>query len=241
MSVTEQTPSLYLSLPYACSYLPAQRATTLFVDPHHPISRDLFDDYTRRGFRRSGNLIYRPQCQRCQACVSVRVDARRFRPDRSQRRVWRRNRDIVAVQREAGFRREHFDLYLHYQATRHPDSSMNNPSPGLYADFLLSDFADTRFVEFRAGERLLGVAVVDYLSDGLSAVYTFYDTRERRRGLGTYAILWEIEAARRAGLPWVYLGYWIAGCDKMDYKIRFRPLEAYRQGRWQSIEAAGLA
>lgn len=243
MSVTEQTPSLYLSLPYPCSYLPEQRATTLFIDPHHRVSRALFDEYTRRGFRRSGDLVYRPHCQHCQACVSVRVAARRFRPNRSQRRVWRRNQDLVVVEREAGFQREHFELYLRYQAGRHPGSSMNNPSPGLYADFLLSEFADTRFVEFRrpdGGRRLLAVAVMDRLSDGLSAVYTFYDPRARRRGLGTFAILWEIDAARRAGLDWVYLGYWIAGCDKMDYKVRFRPLERYRDGRWTPLpEAAG--
>jgi arginine-tRNA-protein transferase len=130
---------------------------------------------------------------------------------------------------------EHFDLYLRYQASRHAGGGMDDPDPQKYINFLSGERVDTVFYEMRAADRLLGVAVVDRLSDGLSAVYTFFEPAESPRGLGTYAILWQVEQGRTLGLPWVYLGYWIAESRKMAYKANFRPLEVYRNGCWAEL------
>jgi arginine-tRNA-protein transferase len=236
MSAEQKIPDMYLSLPHACSYLAERMATTLFVDPRQPVAPEIFSVLMRSGFRRSGDLIYRPHCQGCRACISVRIDAGRFQRSRGQARTWRKNQDLVATEVAGEYRDEHFALYRQYQALRHPGGGMDDPDPKKYADFLLSRVADTRLIEFRLGHGgLAAVAAVDVLADGLSAVYTFYDPAQMARGLGTYAILWQVEWARRLGVPWVYLGYWIRECPKMDYKSAFRPLQAYVSGHWERL------
>jgi arginyl-tRNA--protein-N-Asp/Glu arginylyltransferase len=242
MSATEETAQLYLSMPHPCGYLPDRMASTLFIDPHQPVSPVLFDELMRRGFRRSGDLIYTPHCAGCQACVPVRIPVAEFTPNRSQRRTWTRNRDLRVCEREPGFDPDQFALYRRYQAGRHQGSTMDDPDAAKYLDFLISRRATTRFFEFRgpdpadtAKDRLLCVAVVDVLGDGLSAVYTFFAPELSARGLGTYAVLWEIEHARRLGLTWLYLGYWIEESPKMAYKANFRPIQAYRNGRWEPL------
>lgn len=235
MTVRTPSPVLYLSLPHACSYLPGRMATTLFVDPHHPMTPELHARFTRHGFRRSGDLVYRPHCVDCAACLSARIPVADFQPSRGQRRVWKRNADIRVIAREPIFDEEHYALYLRYQEMRHPGSGMGNPSPERYLHFLVGRTVRTLFYELRAGAQLLGVAVVDCLPDALSAVYTFYDPDLTERGLGVYAVLWQIEHARELQLPWVYLGYWIKNSAKMSYKSRFRPLEVYNQGRWSPL------
>lgn len=243
MSLQETTPSLYLSLPHACSYLPGRVATTLFLDPHHPIDAELYGNLSRQGFRRSGDLIYRPHCRDCSACMSVRIPVDRFQSSRGQKRIWRKNQDLRIVAVEPAFNPEHFALFLRYQAQRHPGSGMGNPDPKKYLRFLTCSGEsatghriETKFYELRSNETLLGVAVVDFLPDGLSAVYTFYDPELPDRGLGVYAVLWQIEHARALKLPRVYLGYWIKESPKMAYKANYRPLEIYRDGRWGTLE-----
>jgi len=236
MSAEQKIPDMYLSLPHPCSYLAERMATTLFVDPRQPVAPEIFSVLMRSGFRRSGDLIYRPHCQGCRSCISVRIDAGRFRRSRGQARTWRKNQDLVAAEVPGEYRDEHFALYRQYQAHRHPGGGMDDPDPKKYADFLLSRVADTRLIEFRsAGGKLAAVAAVDVLADGLSAVYTFYDPAQMARGLGTYAILWQVEWARRLQVPWVYLGYWIRECPKMDYKAAFQPLQAYVSGHWERV------
>ena len=241
MSINEKTPSLFLSLPYTCNYLPGNQATTLFVDPGYNVEESTFSHYTQQGFRRSGNLIYRPQCRDCQSCVSVRVPVKEFRPNRSQRRTWLKNQDLDVVLVPGQYDPSHFDLYRRYQASRHPDSSMNNADPALYEEFLFSHFADTHIIEFHAPatqgceSKLIAVAVIDMLPAALSAVYTFFDPDLSTRGLGIYAVLWQMRYAQQVGLDWVYLGYWIENCAKMDYKANFRPLQVYRNRRWQTL------
>lgn len=225
---------IYLSRPHPCDYLPQREARMLFLAPDLELSMADYSHLVAKGFRRSGRLIYRPHCGLCQACVSVRIPVHRFRPDRSQRRCLQRNRDLKLIARPAQFRDEHYDLYLRYLKARHPGGDMAESTPEDYSDFLICSWCDTLFYEFRLRDRLLAVAVVDLLDDGLSAVYTFFDPDHPRRGLGTYAILTEIEAARRMGLDYLYLGYWIAACDKMAYKHRFQPLEYYADGCWLS-------
>ncbi len=235
MTARESEPTFYISMPHACSYLPGRIATTLFVNPQEILDTPTFAELTRHGFRRSGNFVYRPHCHECQACIPVRIPVRRFRPNRSQRRTWNRNRDLTVRRCEAGFKREHFELYLRYQRRRHPGGGMDEGDPERYKKFLLSRHAPTAFYELRRNDTLLAVAVADILPDALSAVYTFYDPNELRRSLGVLAILVEIEQARQLDLSWLYLGYWIEQCQKMNYKRNFEPLQAYRSGVWRTL------
>ncbi len=191
------------------------------------------------GFRRSGRQLYRPHCPDCAGCVSCRMIVAEFRPNRAQRRCLERNRDLEVVVKPAALTDENFGLYQSYLNGRHAGGGMDNPTPESFQQFLISDWCDTRFVEFRARGRLLAVAVVDYLPHSLSAVYTFFDPDERHRGLGTHAILWQIEAARRSRRNYVHLGYWIAGSAKMRYKIRFQPLEGFVANAWVALPEPG--
>lgn len=235
MTSQQRHPDIFLSMPHPCSYLPGKTATTLFIDPRYPLDTEKYSRFTQLGFRRSGDLIYRPHCRDCNACVPVRIPVRRFVPSRSQRRTWQRNADVRVAAHAPAFNPRHFDLYLRYQSLRHPGGGMDDNDPQKYVNFLVSRQVRTTFYEMSAAGRLLGVAVVDHLHDGLSAVYTFFEPDEHARSLGTYAILWQVEQARAAGLPWVYLGYWIAESRKMSYKSKFRPLELYRHGQWSEM------
>lgn len=224
---------LYSTGEHTCSYLPDRPARTVFVDPRYPLDNQQYGLLVQQGMRRSGRYLYRPGCPTCQACKSLRIPVQTFRPNRSQRRCWRRNSDLVVVPREPVLRDEHFQLYLDYLSQRHPGSGMDDPDPERYMEFLVADWAETSFFEIRCGEDLLGVCVTDHLQDGLSAIYTFFDPRYKERSLGTWAILWQIEQARRAEVPYVYLGYWIAECRKMRYKTAFQPCEIYQDSRWK--------
>lgn len=235
MSARVTLPDLFLSLPHPCSYLPGREASTLFVDPRAPLEAQAFALLMRRGFRRSGDLVYRPHCADCKQCVPLRVDVAAFRPNRAQRRARTRNRDLVASWHAAEFSDEHFELYLRYQRNRHPGGGMDDPDPDRYRDFVMGAGVETRFIEFRTPDegRLLCGAVVDPLPDGMSAVYTYFEPGFESRGLGTHAVLWQIEHLRARGLPWLYLGYWVKDSPKMAYKTLFRPAQGYAHGRWR--------
>ncbi len=229
--------SFFATPPHSCSYLPEREAITLFADPAAHPDRRLYSTLSDYGFRRSGRYIYRPACPGCRECVPVRIPVERFRPRRSQRRCTRINADLVVEMRPARFREEEYRLYQRYIEARHPGGGMETDSPEQYMAFLTSDWSETRFVAFREPSgRLLMVAVVDRLERGYSAVYTFYEPTERSRGLGTWAVLWEIELCRREALPWLYLGYWIEDSRKMRYKAEFRPQERFHEGRWRMVE-----
>jgi arginyl-tRNA--protein-N-Asp/Glu arginylyltransferase len=217
---------------HPCSYLQGEEAITLFADPKSRMSRTVYTELSDLGFRRSGNYVYRPHCEGCQACVPVRIPVKRFIPNRQQMRVWRRNQDIDVVACAPDFREEHYALYAEYINNRHSDGDMYPPSVDQYSSFLTAEWGDTVFYEFRHQGRLLGVAVCDRLDNGLSAVYTFYDPAESRRSLGTFAILWQIEETRRQHLYGLYLGYWIKNCQKMNYKIAYRPIELLINNEW---------
>lgn len=239
MTSRHKQPEIFLSMPHACSYLPGRTATSLFLDPRQPLDSRQYAGFMRLGFRRSGDLIYRPHCRECTACIPVRVPVDEFVPNRGQRRVWKRNQDLNVIARPPAYQSEHFALYQRYQAQRHPGGGMDDPDPQKYMNFLGSKHINTVFYEFRRNHELLAVAVTDLLPDGLSAVYTFFAPEEKQRGLGVYALLWQIEHARERGLPWLYLGYWIRECAKMSYKSQYRPLEAFIQGRWLRLENPG--
>jgi len=223
---------VYATHPHRCSYLPERKATTLFVDPLTPIDQALYTRLSTIGFRRSGPHIYRPHCATCQACVPARVPVVDFQMSRAQRRVLRRNEDLVVRRRSAIEEPQGFALYTRYIEQRHADGDMFPPDEAQYRAFLGDALQLTEYIHFYHGEVLLAVAVLDVLLDGLSAIYTFYAPEEARRGLGSYAVLWQIAEARRRQLPYVYLGYWIQDCRKMAYKSDYQPLEMYWDNQW---------
>jgi len=232
-----QTASLhfYATPAEACPYLPERQMVSVFADPRADMDMGLYGRLAQLGFRRSGRHVYRHQCPACQACVPLRVPVVGFKANRNQRRVLRRNADLDVTLVKATPREEHFELYRRYVDTRHAGGGMDDPSPEDYWRFIDSGWADTDLVEFRLQGRLLCVAVCDRLPDGLSAVYTFFDPGAAARSLGTHAVLWQISEARRLGLPYAYLGYWIAESEKMAYKASFRPVQGLREGDWETL------
>ena len=229
------SPGLLASGFHSCAYLTDRTARTVIVDPGFPVTNAVYSDLLRRGMRRSGSHIYAPACPACRACQSLRIPVSTFQPRRRQRRCWQHNADLNATMVSAGFSVEHFSLYSRYLQARHPGDGMEGHGPDDYLEFLVAPWSDTRFVEFRLSGTLVAVAVIDLVEDGFSAVYTFFEPEFPRRGLGTYAILWQIDAACRYGLEYVYLGYWIAESGKMRYKADFSPCEVYRERRWQPL------
>lgn len=228
----------YKTQPHQCGYFNNMKATNVVLDPGLPASASLYGRLLAAGFRRSGDYVYRPDCRHCGACVSLRLPVTEMRFNRSQRRTIKRNVDLQVTRVSMDYYAEHFELYRHYLAKRHPDGPMLAHSRTEYMGFLRSRAMNTGLLEFRLGQRLLAVAVTDYLEDSLSAVYTFYDPEQSARSLGTYAILRQIEEARRLQKKWLYLGYWIHDSGKMRYKSTFMPAEAYVRGGWQRVESA---
>jgi arginyl-tRNA--protein-N-Asp/Glu arginylyltransferase len=222
--------------PHDCSYLPDREATTMFVDPRANVDKKLYSQLTALGFRRSGSHYYRPHCENCNACVPVRLVASDFRPDRNQRRTLAKNTDLECRLVPARFSERYYDLYAYYIEQRHADGDMYPPSRDQFTSFLVDGATDSWFLEMNLDGRLIGLAAVDLLNDGLSAIYTVFDPAYEQRSLGTFAILWQLEEARRRELPHVYLGYWIRECKKMNYKTRFRPIEALQDGHWQVMK-----
>jgi arginine-tRNA-protein transferase len=225
----------YLTSPYACSYLPRRLARSQVATPSQLITRPVYSNLIHLGFRRSGAYVYRPLCDRCRACIPVRVRVDDFAPGRSQRRALARHADLVARRLPLQYEKEHFALYRRYQSLRHPGGGMDQDDSQQYHQFLLESGVSTFLLEFRSEDQLRMVSIVDEVADGLSAVYTFYDTEVRQASFGTYSVLWQIDECRRRGLPYLYLGYWIAQSDKMAYKAKFRPLEQLVDGHWQLL------
>lgn len=218
---------------HACGYWPERQARDLVLDPQDPRLLQFYERALSWGFRRSGDLVYRPHCRGCRACVAVRIPVDDFEPNRSQRRCLARNADVEARVLPAELDEERFALYRRYLKARHPGGGMDDHGAAEFDQFLIGRWSEGRFLEMRAGGRLLAVAVTDIVDDAMSAVYTFYDPDEHVRGLGTLAILRQIEWARRDGRHHLYLGYWISGHDKMDYKRNFSPLEWFDGRAWQ--------
>jgi len=236
-----ETVRLFQTLPHPCGYFAERTAQNLVIDQASPHLAQIYDAALLRGYRRAGSHVYHPHCRRCRACVPARVPADAFRPDRSQRRCLRRNADLELILETPACSDEYFDLYRRYLDLRHAGGGMDNPAADDFTRFLYTPWSPTRFVALRLRGRLVAVAVTDFASCGLSAVYTFFEPAERGRGLGIYAILRQVELARERQLPHVYLSYWIEGHPKMDYKARFRPLELLGPDGWRTFEAAGAA
>jgi arginyl-tRNA--protein-N-Asp/Glu arginylyltransferase len=226
---------VYTTYPHSCSYLEDQEATTLFVDPRQRVDQKLYSNLSQLGFRRSGSHIYRPHCTHCDACIPARIPVDLFERKRGQRRIWKRNQDLM-VQATDDMRDDAaFELYHNYIESRHSDGDMYPPEREQYESFLSNAWGCTRYYRFYDGGSLIALSVVDELVDGLSAIYTFFDPALNRRSLGGFAILWQIEKAREMGLDYLYLGYWVRDCQKMAYKSDYRPLELYVNNRWTTL------
>jgi arginine-tRNA-protein transferase len=249
--MTEQRkhfPEFYVTAPQPCPYLPGRLERKLFTHLTHEKSPVLVDNLLRGGFRRSQNIAYMPYCEGCQGCVSVRVLVNEFAPSRSMRRVQDNNRDLVAERLQATPTSEQYSLFRAYIDERHAEGGMADMSVLDYAMMVEDSIIDTFMTEYRLAPQpgaqrasptasttrppLMAAALCDRLSDGISMVYSFYDPEATKRGLGTFMILDHIAHAKRLGLPYVYLGYWINGSEKMSYKRRFQPQERLTSGGW---------
>ena len=232
-------PQFYVTAPQPCPYLRGRMERKLFTGLHGDQAATLNDALSKQGFRRSQNVLYRPACADCAACMSARIRAADFRPSRSQRRTRNRNADLRRAPARAWATDEQYDLFRRYLDSRHADGGMADMDIFEFAAMIEETPVSSRVVEYRArrdGEdRLMAVCLTDLLDDGLSLVYSFFEPEAARNSIGTYMILDHVEMARAAGLPYVYLGYWVPGSPKMAYKARFSALEIHHRGAWREL------
>ena len=241
------TPQFYLTSPSPCPYLPGKEERKVFTHIVGKRARELNEILTQGGFRRSQTIAYRPACETCRACVSVRVVVDEFQPTANMRRVMKDNADIVGNLASNRPSSDQYSLFRRYLDARHADGGMVDMTVLDYSMMVEDSHVETRVVEFRRrgpdtaingrgrGD-VLGVCLTDVLSDGLSMVYSFYDPEEAHRSLGTFMILDHIDRAQAMKLPYLYLGYWVERSPKMDYKARFRPQERLMPQGWARVE-----
>lgn len=225
----------YQTASHACSYLPEQEAITVFMDPEQSLTEPLYSRLITAGFRRSGTHLYRPGCTHCQACISSRVRVREFEQNKRFKRIWRKNQDLVSRELTELQDMEFFDLFCRYINERHRDGDMYPPTREQFQSFIQARTPSSHFYGFYEDDTLVALCVLDQLDHALSAMYTFFDPSLSSRSLGVYAILWQIEKARRLNLPYLYLGYWIKDCAKMRYKTEYRPLELLLGNKWSVL------
>jgi len=219
-----------------CPYLPGRLERKVVTDLAGLRAAATYELLSRAGFRRSHSIAYRPACTGCSACIPVRVVVDRFAPGRSLRRIAARNRDLQIELRPNRGTPEQYQLFTSYLESRHADGEMVGMRFHEYRAMVEDSPIETRLVEFRQPDgRLVACCLVDWTADGISAVYSFFDTTQSRRSLGSYVVLQLIEMARRQKLDYVYLGYWVADSRKMAYKTRFRPIEALGPDGWQLL------
>jgi leucyl-tRNA---protein transferase len=238
---SRDTPQFYLTAPSPCPYLGGREERKVFTHLVGERAGELNNILTHGGFRRSQSIAYRPACEGCRSCVSVRVLTAEFRPTRSMRRIAKRNTDLATEMRSAAPTSEQYAIFRAYLDSRHRDGGMADMTVLDYAMMVEDSHVDTRIVEYRrrasnAGNELVAVALTDVLVDGLSMVYSFFEPDAAARSLGTFMVLDHIARARRMGLAYVYLGYWVRGSGKMDYKSRFLPQERLTPDGWARIE-----
>jgi arginine-tRNA-protein transferase len=242
MSLPSDTPlqklQFYVTTGYTCGYLPNKMAQSLIAAPQHLVDAKVYSGLIQQGFRRSGKFSYRPHCENCQECIAVRIILDQFSPNRSQKRAFKQHQNLSTTILPVGFHEEHYTLYASYQRARHSDEKIQAETESQetdieqYQSFLCQSNVESVIVEFRENGQLKMVSVIDIVRDGISAVYTFYDTTDTSSSYGTYNVLWQTLWARELGLSYLYLGYWIKDSKKMAYKQNFKPLEKLIDGEW---------
>jgi arginine-tRNA-protein transferase len=240
VSAAFRFPRFFMTNASPCPYLPGRTERKVFTELTGQHASELNDALGRIGFRRSQNVAYRPSCSDCSACVSVRIVADEFKPNATQRRLIRRNEDLITSACKPWSTSEQFTLLQKYLTVRHPGGGMTEMDDVDYTDMVEQTPVDTYVIEYRlpskvAGQQgqLIGACLTDRQGDGLSMIYSFYDPAlEDRQGLGSYIILDHVRRAHEAGLPYVYLGYWVEGSERMAYKVRYRPLERLSRDGW---------
>jgi arginyl-tRNA--protein-N-Asp/Glu arginylyltransferase len=240
-------PRFFVTNPSPCPYLPGRSERKVFTELNGAHTEELNDALGRIGFRRSQNVAYRPSCLDCKACVSVRVLTDEFRPSNTQRKLIRRNQDLVVEACEPWATDEQYQLLQNYLAKRHPGGGMAEMDEMDYSDMVEQSPVKSFVIEYReptedgSKGRLVGACLTDQQGDGLSMIYSFFDAEHgERAGLGNYIIMDHILRAKTAGLPYVYLGYWVDGSPQMEYKVRFRPLERLGPDGWRRFDPAEL-
>lgn len=237
-------PQFYVTAPQPCPYLDGRLERKLFTALQGEQAERLNDALSKQGFRRSQNVLYRPSCAECSACMSARIRVADFRPSRSQRRTERRNHALHREATSPWATEDQYALFRRYLDSRHADGGMADMDIFEFAAMIEETPVRSRVIEYtraaasgapRARRQLVAVCLTDILDDGLSLVYSFYDPGQAASSLGTYVILDHVRIARELGLPYVYLGYWVPGSRKMGYKANFSALEIYKGGRWQPI------
>ncbi|THH38917.1 arginyltransferase [Aliishimia ponticola] len=231
-------PQFYVTAPQPCPYLEGRMERKLFTALQGANAQRLNDSLSQQGFRRSQNVLYRPSCADCSACLSARIDVSRFKPGKSQRRTIRRNAHLERRATSPWATEDQYELFRAYLDSRHASGGMADMDVFEFAAMIEETPIRSRVVEYTDLESgdLTAVSLTDVLSDGLSMVYSFYDPAKTDASLGTYMILDHIEIAQEAQLPYVYLGYWVPGSAKMGYKSRFSGLEIYLGGTWQRLD-----
>ncbi len=236
----------YVTTGYSCGYLPNKLAQSLIAAPQHLVNANVYSGLIQQGFRRSGKFAYRPHCETCRECVPVRIVIEAFMPNRSPKRAFKPHPHLTANILPVDFHEDHFALYMQYQRARHDDgikvdaSADDESEIEQYRNFLCQTNVESVLVEFRDQNKdqnkLVMVSVIDIVRDGISAVYTFYDTspptNDKRPSYGTYNVVWQAMWAKSLKLPYLYLGYWIKDSPKMAYKQNFKPLEKLMDGEW---------
>lgn len=235
-SKISDTIRLFRTSPHPCSYKEEKTACTIFVDPELAINQSLNTRLSELGYRRSGAHLYRPDCDHCGACISCRVPVSSFQISRRFQRILKRNADLRVEKLSSLDGDEPYLLYQKYIDTRHRDGDMYPATPEQFDAFIRTNTEGVHYHCFYLGDELLVVSVSDTLDQGISAVYTFFDPDQERRSLGNFVILWQIQQAQAMNLKYLYLGYWIKGCAKMQYKSAFRPLEMLIDGRWVLVK-----
>jgi len=232
---SQESVKLYLSAEQDCSYLQDQQSQSIFIDPDKEMTVAFYANLLQQGFRRSGSYIYQPHCKTCHSCVSVRLDVQKFALSRSQKRCRNKNKSLIVTEKKPEYNEAQYQMYADYVTSRHAGGGMDEPDSKKYLEFLTSSWSDTVFFEFSENNRLVALAATDIVNNGFSAVYTFFDPSNdyQKRSLGVNSIIWQAKEARRLGLQWLYLGYWIKDCPKMSYKNKYQPLEYFYNNSWQ--------
>lgn len=233
--LSTRTIKLFRTGDHDCSYLPARQSRTLFVDPELEYDVALYEELTQSGFRRSGKHLYRPDCKQCQSCIPARIPVEDFFAKRRFRRILKKNQDITLEIEHSTYRPDDYALFERYIEQRHFDGDMYPATKTGYEDFLAAEKPFAFHIRYFRGEELVGVAVTDQLKTGLSAIYTFFEPELEKDSIGVYSVLKQIELCRTLNLPYLYLGYWVPGCRKMEYKVQYQPTELLIEGQWQAI------